>query len=439
MLQVGFGIPSELSAIAVLFSFWDKDANHAAIYIAVFLVIMALINVIGVKWYGEIEFVFACIKVTTLIGLILFGLIADLGGIPPKHEYIGGRYWRHEPFNDNFKGLNIKPVGLSRLLGFWGVLTKSAFAYATVESVGIMAGEAHNPRRTLRMAVRTVFYRIVGIYCLSTMIIGLTVSQTDPNLLRGLKEGSGTAAASPFVVVCVTFGVKVLPHIINGVVVTSALSSGNEQTYALSRSMMSMARNGLMPKFFLRTTRLGVPWPGVIVACSFALLSFLSVSNTSEVAFNWLTNLSALSSLFTWIFICIAYVRFKKALAVQGIDRSKLTLKGWFQPYLAWFCIIWFSLILILNGFASFMPKWNASEFFAAYITIPCVVLSYVIWKIVKRTRIVPLDEVDLSGGPEEALAGTRYDTSLYPNGRGVHNGGAYTKPHNGTDYAVAH
>lgn len=58
MLQVGFGIPSELSAIAVLFSFWDKAANHAAIYISVFLVIMALINVIGVKWYGEIEFVF---------------------------------------------------------------------------------------------------------------------------------------------------------------------------------------------------------------------------------------------------------------------------------------------------------------------------------------------------------------------------------------------
>lgn len=58
MLQVGFGIPSEMAAIAVLFSFWDKDSKHASIYIIVFLIVMALVNVIGVKWYGEIEFVF---------------------------------------------------------------------------------------------------------------------------------------------------------------------------------------------------------------------------------------------------------------------------------------------------------------------------------------------------------------------------------------------
>lgn len=352
---------------------------------------------------------------------MIFGLVADLGGIPPKHEYIGGRYWRNEPFNDDFKGLGVKPVGLSRLLGFWGVLTKSAFSFAAIESVAVIAGEAHNPRRTMRMAVRTVFYRLALIYCLSTLIIGLCVSQHDPNLLRGLKEGSGTAAASPFVIVCVTFGVKVLPHIINGVVVTSALSSGNEQTYALSRVLMSMARNGLMPKFFLRTSRRGVPWPGVVVGCLFGLLSYLSVSNTSEVAFNWLTNLSALSCLFTWIFICICYVRFKKALEVQGIDRSKLSLKGWCQPYLAWFCIIWFSLILFFNGFASFMPVWNASDFFAAYITIPCVVLAYFIWKFVAKTKVVPLDEIDLSGGPPEALVGTRYDTGYSGGRNGLH------------------
>lgn len=192
-------------------------------------------------------------------------------------------------------------------------------------------------------------------------MIGLTVSQKDPNLLGAMKAGAGTAAASPFVVVCKTMGVKVLPHIINGVVVTSALSSGNEQIYALSRILMAMARNRLMPQLFLRTTKRGVPWPGVIVACLFGCLAFLSVSNGSNQAFTWLTNLSALSSLFTWIFICISYVRFKKALDVQGIDRKKLVLTGYFQPVLAWVCIVWFSIILLLNGFASFMPKWNAS------------------------------------------------------------------------------
>jgi amino acid transporter len=54
--------------------------------------------------------------------LILFGLIASLGGIGPKHEFIGGRYWRDEPFNDTFKGL--QPVAKARFLGFWAVFTK---------------------------------------------------------------------------------------------------------------------------------------------------------------------------------------------------------------------------------------------------------------------------------------------------------------------------
>ncbi len=96
--------------------------------------------------FGEIEFVFATIKVVTLsacfpidttevdeltrcersVGLIIFGLIADLGGVPPNKDFIGGRYWREEPFNDNF--MNLKPVSLSRFLGFWSVLTKGKSA-----------------------------------------------------------------------------------------------------------------------------------------------------------------------------------------------------------------------------------------------------------------------------------------------------------------------
>ena len=99
----------------------------------------------------------------TLIGLIIFGLVIDLGGAPNR-EFIGGRYWREEPFNDHF--LNLQPVSRARFLGFWAVFTKAAFSYGYVdllaklmgsgiEGIGVLAGEAHNPRKTMRMAVRT--------------------------------------------------------------------------------------------------------------------------------------------------------------------------------------------------------------------------------------------------------------------------------------------
>lgn len=159
IFQVGIGVPAELSALASLVGFWDKSSKHAAAYITAFLLFALFSNVVGVRWYGEIEFFFAVLKFGTLMGLILFGLIADLGGVPPHREFIGGRHWKNEPWNDNFKGLGL-PVNLSRFLGFWSVFTKAAFSYATTEGVAVLAGEAHNPRKTMRTAIRTVFYRV---------------------------------------------------------------------------------------------------------------------------------------------------------------------------------------------------------------------------------------------------------------------------------------
>lgn len=369
------------------------------------------INICGVKWFGEMEFAFAILKVVTLVGLMIFALVANLGGIPPKHEYIGGKYWRTEPFNDTY--LNIQPVALARFCGFWSVFTQAAFSYSAIEGIGLMAGEAHNPRKSLRTAIRTVFYRIVGIYVLATLLIGLTVSQYSPDLLRAVAEDAGTAGASPFVVLCSQMGVKVLPHIVNAVVITSALSSGNEQTYANSRNLMAMARANQLPKAFLKTTKHGVPWVGVCVSAAFSLLAFLSVSNGSNQAFIWLSNLSALAGLVTWTLICFSYTRFRRACVVQGVDRDKFTFKGYFQPYMAWFCVIFFTIILIFNGYTCFIPTFSVSDFFASYVTLLVIFVAWAAWKVIKRTKMVPLDEMDLSGGPPEAMRGTRYDPTF--------------------------
>lgn len=102
-----------------------------------------------------------------LIGLVIFGLIADLGGVPTHREFIGGRYWRTEPFNDNFMG--VTPVSKSRFLGFWACLTRAAFSFGGVEAVAVIAGEAHNPRKSIRIATRAVFVRVVGIYVLTML------------------------------------------------------------------------------------------------------------------------------------------------------------------------------------------------------------------------------------------------------------------------------
>ncbi|WOO80864.1 putative amino-acid permease [Vanrija pseudolonga] len=409
IFQVGIGVPAELSALASLVGFWDKSSKHAAAYITAFLLFALFSNVVGVRLYGEIEFFFAVLKFGTLIGLILFGLIADLGGVPPHREFIGGRHWRNEPWNDNFKGLGL-PVNLSRFLGFWSVFTKAAFSYATTEGVAVLAGEAHNPRKTMRTAIRTVFYRIVGIYMLSVLVISLNVSQHSPDLLSAVALGGHDAASSPFVVICKQTGVRVLPHIINAVVVTSAASSTSENLYACSRTMVALARQRALPRVFLKTDKLGNPIVAVGAATAIGLLAYLSLSNGSNQVFLWLSNLGALSSLINWTSICICFLRFKKALAVQGIDRRKLPLRSWCQPYMAWVCIIFFSLVVIFSSFTAFLGGFKVVDFVAGYITLPFLLLFFLGYKILRKTKMVDLNEIDLSDGPAEALEGTRYD-----------------------------
>lgn len=46
-----------------------------------FLVVCIATNFLGVKYYGEIEFWFACLKIALLVALIIFGIVANVGGI----------------------------------------------------------------------------------------------------------------------------------------------------------------------------------------------------------------------------------------------------------------------------------------------------------------------------------------------------------------------
>jgi yeast amino acid transporter len=75
-------------------------------------------NSAGVKYYGEAEFWFSFVKVVSIVGLIILGLILDLGG-GPDHDRIGFRYWKDpglfNQFND-IQGAKGRFIGLFYLL-----------------------------------------------------------------------------------------------------------------------------------------------------------------------------------------------------------------------------------------------------------------------------------------------------------------------------------
>ncbi|CAK7562458.1 MAG: hypothetical protein SEPTF4163_000303 [Sporothrix epigloea] len=390
-------ICAEISAASVVIGYWPgADHINVAVWISILLVLVVLLNIIAVSIYGEAEFIFSSIKIVTIIGLLLMAFIVMLGG-NPHHQRIGFYNWKHPGAMLEYDGTG----STGRFLGLFSTLVNAAFSYGGVELVAVAAGEAENPRKNIPKAVRRVFWRILFFYILGSLAISWLVSSDDAHLLSAQADGAPGAAQSPWVIGIENVGIKVLPSIINAVILTSATSSGNAFVYTGSRYLYALAQNRQAPAIFLTCSKRGVPYYAIAATSAVGLLTYLSAgSGGAATAFNWFQNLTTIASLFTWGSICVCYLRFYAALKAQGIDRNTLVMKSPFQPYLAWGSLIFFSLIILFNGFNVFVHgNWDVSDFIAAYIGIPIFAVLYFSWKLIKRTHLIKAAEADLQTG----------------------------------------
>lgn len=394
--QFAIGVPIEISACAIIVDFWPNDVPKAAL-ITVFFAAMIIINCLPVRIYGEAEFVFGAIKLTTIVGLILLMFIITVGG-SPSGDQIGFRYWHHPgPMN-----AYLVDGALGRFLAFFKVFISATFAYGGSEIVVVAAGETKDPRRNIKRSVRRVFWRILLFYVLSIFLVGLCVSSEDPNLLNAINSSAPGVGASPFVIAIKNAGIKVLPHIINAVVLSSAWSAGNSFFYASTRVLYSAALDGKAPAF-LKYEKYGVPYACVALTTALSCLVYLNVNNQSSEVFFWISNLSAVSTLIVWASVSFVYLRFYYALRYNGIDRDTLPYKSPFQPFLGYFALIFCLVIALFNGFDCFFPgRFSAKSFIPPYIDIPIFLSLFFGYKLFKKTKFVGLAEMDLWSGKAE-------------------------------------
>ncbi|KAG9014333.1 hypothetical protein FRB94_012739 [Tulasnella sp. JGI-2019a] len=388
-------VPAEITAAAILISFWDDSTARRPMYIALILIFMCMINLFGVRYFGESEFVFSIIKLCLITGLILFGLIIDLGG-GPDHDRIGFRYWRNPGAMNTY--LVYDNVGVGRFLGFLGVLVQAAFSYQGMELVAIAASETESPRRNISKAVRRVFYRIFIFYILGILITGMLIPYNDPNLLDDNNNSKSTVAQSPYVIAMRRAGVSGLPHLVNACVFTSAFSSGNSYLFTSSRILYGLALRKQAPGMFARCTHNGLPLRAVLACSLFTLLAFLNVSNGSATVFKWLGNLTAIGGFFTWMAINLTYLRFYAGLKRQNIDRTKFVYYSSLQPWLSIWGFFWTSFCILINGFAVFWHL-NASDFVTAYLNIPIFFGLYFGYKFWKKTEVWRTEDMDFVRG----------------------------------------
>lgn len=311
----------------------------------------------------------------------------------PKHDAYGFRYWREPGSFAEY----VTTGTLGRFQGFLGALFQAAFTIVGPEYLSMVAGEAVNPRKTVKAAFKTTYWRYGIFFIGGALCVGIVVPYNDAGLIAKLDGGSGTGAASPYVVAMSNLGVEVLPHITNALLVTSIFSAGNSYVYCSTRSLYAMSLDGHAPAFFQKCTKSGVPIYAFIMPMLFSLLSFLSVSAGSAKVITWLANLTEASQLINYIGMSTVYLFFYRALKAQGISRDTLPYKGWFQPFCGWFGLCSMFWTVCMYGYTTFLPGWwNTGTFFSYYTMCFVSIILYAGWKIIKKTKVVKPHEADL-------------------------------------------
>ncbi|KAG6880271.1 hypothetical protein C0992_001840 [Termitomyces sp. T32_za158] len=258
-------VPFEVTAFNLVLQFWTDKIPLVAVIFFVLLCFAAL-NLFAVRWYGESEFWLAIGKVALALCMMAFTFVTMVGG-NPLHDKYGFRNWDPSKVPGAPFAEYIKTGSLGRFLGFLACLISASFTIAGPDYVAMAAGESEYPRRNMPTA--------------------FTIPYNDPDLLNALSNARPGAGSSPYVIAMEHLHIRVLPHIVNALILTAVFSAGNSYVYCASRTLLGLALEGKAPKFLTRCNSNGVPIYCVGVTLAISLLSFLQVSNNAAVVLQW--------------------------------------------------------------------------------------------------------------------------------------------------------
>lgn len=343
---------AEITAVAIYMQIWFPDVDRW-IWALLALASMGTVNLITVRAFGEFEFWFALIKIVTIIALVVAGAGMILFGIGNGGIATGiSNLWTHGGFMPN----GVQGVLMS--------LQMVMFAYLGVEMIGLTAGEARNPQKTIPDAINSVFWRILLFYVGALFVI-MSIYPWNEIGTQG----------SPFVMTFERLGIKTAAGIINFVVITAALSSCNGGIFSTGRMLYSLAQHGQAPRAFGRTSGNGVPRNALLLSIFALLLGVLLNYLVPEKVFVWVTSIATFGAIWTWAMILLAQMKFRRSLSPA--EQGKLQFRMWLFPISSYLALAFLVLVVALMAFFE-------DTRIALYIGPAFLVLLTVLFKVFK-------------------------------------------------------
>ncbi len=284
---------ADMTAVATYMGLWFPGVP-GWVWMLAAIALIGTLNLMAVRVFGEMEFWFSLIKILAILALVVGGIVLivwgrEVGGTTPDVAHL----WQHDGF---------APFGL------WGIIMSFSvvvFSFGGIETLGMTAGEADTPERSIPRAVNTVPFRILLFYVAALAVIMSIIPWTEVD-----------GQSSPFVEVFAALQVPAAKHLMNFVVLTAALSAMNAIFYSCSRTMYGLAEQGHAPRSFLRLSRRS-HIPILPVTCMFAtgLVGVGLYLVIQERLFFYVAAIATFATVFTWLMILLAHWRMRVQIA----------------------------------------------------------------------------------------------------------------------------
>jgi lysine-specific permease len=369
----------DVSTTAIVMHFWLPNVPGWVFSLG-FLLLIFLINIISVKSFGETEYWLSMVKVVTVLIFLGVGLLTIVGILGGGHAI----------------GLRNYSIGDAPFHGGWtsalSVFVVAGFSFQGTELIGITAGESATPEKSIPKAIKQVFWRILLFYILVIAVIAAIIPYTSPNLLGATAQD---VAISPFTLVFKRIGLAGAASVMNAVILTSVVSSANSGMYASTRMLWAMGGTGFAPRIFSKTNNRGVPLPALIVTTAVGALTFLT-SIMGPSVYGLLVAASGLTGFIAWLGIALSHYRFRRAFIAQGHELSELVYHAkWFPlgPILAGVM----GIAVIIGQDLRSVTHFAWDRLLISYMSIPLFLVLYIYYKVKHKTKVIKLQDVDLT------------------------------------------
>ena len=279
------GVPAvALATAAALGRVVPALAPHLVAQSYVFIVILTLVNLRGIKATGELNFVTVLIKVLPLVAVVLIAAMLGLSGGPVQT-------------------IDVPPPSLGNIASASALCL---FALTGFEFAMSPVGKIRNPERNLSRGLVFGVGAVAIIYLLTTLSLSLIIPNSQiarsiapfPDAI-GSQWGEGAASLAAMAMAISAFGTLMV-----------AMLACGEMLY-------SMGLRGDMPRLFGHTNRFNAPYAAQLasVGLGFVLLGLNAAKGTTQL-FTFMTLLAS---------DAVLYLYSAAAIAAAIKDKKRLT------------------------------------------------------------------------------------------------------------------